>query len=205
MSDTPKVEMVEVLGLDGLRSVGPGVMWPTQYRPHLLCARRGKNESLLAVHGVHFSDRKGDLIATANNGIGTVEVRLRGQGHLVPKPGVTVPAAAMKILANAEGEQATIWFHAPKVSILVDGSLHQFDAIPPDLPFPKPRLHRGSTWRSGATVLDARQLRKIADALSAEALDIRDGDKTAVHVAVPADEDACGWLALRTGGSEDDA
>ena len=158
--------------LEALRELGPGLSWPTRFRPHLVAAKKKAKETLRAEHGVSFRRDGEDCVVEATNSIAMVRIRLRHEGEPAPTRAV-VPAKAMKLLAAAENESATLWFHGTKVTIVVDDEIHEFRCIPPDLPFPTPDLADiGGAALSGVH-LDAEHLLNIQRALAGVSLAFR--------------------------------
>lgn len=158
--------------LQALRELGPGLTWPTKFRPHLVCAKKKAKETLRAEHGVSFRRDGDDCVIEATNGVALVRIRLRHEGEPAPTRAV-VPAKAMKLLSAAEDESATLWFHGTKVTIVVDEEIHEFRCIPPDLPFPTPDLADiGGAALSGVH-LDAEHLLNIQRALAGVSLAMR--------------------------------
>jgi hypothetical protein len=184
--------------LDDVAELGPGLHWPTCFRPHLVAAKKAAKEALRAEHGIAFR-RDGDTcIVEALNGISLVRIVLPGEGSCAPVRAVA-PKKAMKLLAAAEDEFARLWFKGPHVTILVDESIHKFKLIPPDLPFPTPDFvaDKGARALSGVT-LNGEALALIQKALAVEAVSLRQCKKGTIAVLPEdgTDTENCGFLAL---------
>jgi hypothetical protein len=184
--------------LDELAELGPGLHWPTRFRPHLVAAKKAAKEALRAEHGVSFRRHESDCWVEATNAVALVRVVLEGEADHIPER-VVAPVKAMKVLAAAEEDLARLWFHGPFVTIVVDEAIHRFKVIPPDLPFPAPELVPDRHARALAGVaLNAEALAKMQKALDVEGVALRACKKGTVAV-LPQDGEAtenCGFLAL---------
>lgn len=165
-----------------LRELGDGLHFPTNLRPHLVCAKRKKDENPIAEHGVTFRRAGADCLVEAGNRIACVSILLDGQGEDGPHLAV-VPAEAMEIIAGAEDELATLWFADCKVHILVDQAVHEFFVLQPDLPMFEQLRDTDARQRMVAGVaLDATQLVRIQKALGTEMVALRHHSKNVLSV-----------------------
>lgn len=188
-----------------LQSMGPGLGWSPELRPHLVAKKRKKQEALAAVHGVTFRRDGQDCLVEAGNGVAFVSIRLPKQAKNAPVLAV-VPAGAMVAACQAE-DLATFWFRDAKVWVLADDVVSEFFLVQPDLPFEGLNLRkRNKAQRSLAGLaLDGALLALVQKALATESLAIR---HAAPHVLslYPAgddsdqDPDRLGFLATVGGG-----
>jgi hypothetical protein len=187
--------------LEALKALGPPLSWPTQYRPHLVAMKKKAKEELRAVHGVSFRRDGEACLVEASNNVAFVRIRLGSEGEQAPG-NATVPVKAMKLLAAAESDMASLWFHGNKVAIVVDDEIHEFRCIPPELPFPRPEL--GDVRTAGRTVtglqVDAEHLLRVQHALAASSLAVRSLSEGIVAlvpdgVELAAGDRAVGYLA----------
>lgn len=157
-----------------LRTMGSGIHFPTQYRPHLVCARAKKGDKLYAEHGVTFRRDGGDCLVEAGNQIAFVSLLLEGEGEEAPHLAI-VPREAMEIIAGADDEMATLWFRDCKVWVLVDQAVHEFFVLQPDLPMGGESLRATDLRQKNlrGPQLNAAELAKIQKALACESLAMR--------------------------------
>jgi hypothetical protein len=195
--------------LEALKALGPPLSWPTQYRPHLVAMKKKAKEELRAVHGVSFRRDGEACVVEASNNVAFIKIRLGNEGEQAPVR-ATVPVKAMKLLAAAESDMASLWFHGNKVAIVVDDEIHEFRCIAPELPFPGPEL--GDARTAGRTVtglqVDAEHLLRVQQALAASSLQVRSLKKGVVAlvpdgVELGVDDRAMGYLATWSSSSEE--
>lgn len=184
--------------MERLRSMGPGLTFPQDWRPHLVCAKRKKDEVPGQKNGVTFRRVGADCLVEAGNGVACVSILLLGEGVAAPTLAV-VPAEAMKIAAGAEDESATFWFADGKVWLFVDQAVHEFFALQPDLPMWQDLRAADKAERSLAGVhLDAKELAKVQAALGCESMAMRHHSRGVVSLYPEGREDALarGFLLL---------
>jgi hypothetical protein len=184
--------------LKKLREIGLGLSMPTEFRPHLCSRKLGKDEKEAPIHGVQFRRDGKNCLVEAQNGIAAVSIALLGEAEQCPKEGANVPARAMALIASAEAEFAQVWFHAGKVTVLVDDAVHEFFQIPRDLPFPIEDLRKRPRARLvQSATFDAEQLHRIQKALATGHVALRQADKHLLSVWPEGNDRApsCGFLS----------
>jgi hypothetical protein len=188
--------------LKKLREIGAGMSLPTNFRPHLVCKKLGKNDKEHPEHGVQFRRSGDDCLLEALNGVAAISICLQGEGEQCPKHPVAVPARAMALVAKAEAEFAQLWFHDGKVTVFVDDALHEFFQIQQDLPFPTENLRAKpkGTKLLQAVTFDAELLHRIQKALGTDHVALRQADKHMLSVWPDGNDKSpsCGFLMTFT-------
>lgn len=152
------------------------IILPTKYRPQLCAAKPTDKNALRAEHGVSFRRRGKDCLVEATNGRMTVRIVLEDQGDTAPKSAV-VPVRALRALAGAKEEEATLTFQRHRVLIEVDNEEHTFPLIAPELPFPDTDASGALDGTSGRVeagqLVDATMLARVQRALGCDSLALR--------------------------------
>lgn len=191
--------------LERLRAMGSGISFPTNLRPHLVCAKARKGDKLHAEHGVTFRRDGGDCLVEAGNQIAFVSLLLEGEGEEAPHLAI-VPREAMEIIAGADDEMATLWFRDCKVWVLVDQAVHEFFVLQPDLPMGGESLRATDLRQKNlrGPQLNAAELAKIQKALACESMAMRWHSRAVVSLYPDGVEQSPhrGFLAL-WGSTED--